>query len=251
MGKAFRNAIRSDGLKIAGLTAGCPGYPADIVAHSFSSNEMAIQSSKQYIGMIIHRGNQINIPGFNLIHTHTEFAVVFTSGVRRTVTNVSLEEIINGLTSNNSSMGSRKDYQILHHNGTLNKKALQFILSELGGSILVSEKQSSFFSYRELALAGIGTPGTLVIGLRGKDTVDPQLHPVSVNNINPLNPTARESYPLKLKVHVYLKEEQPDVHKQQVLEYLNLVHQRIIEDNMSMFNTCRYTNQLHEHLLAA
>jgi len=225
-----------EGLIVAGMTAGCPRPSPIGVAHSFSNEELAFRAEEEGIGLIVHRGRQVQVPGFRLIHSHTEIAVVFTGGTEGQK-QVSLDQIINHLTGNRGKSGRKDDSPILRHGGTLNKKSLQFVLSQLGGGNLANERKNCFYSYRELAIAGIRMPGALVIGLRGKEASRPQLHPVLVDGLDPLDPITRVRYPLQYKVQVYLKDNQPEISRSYALRYFHTICKRIAVDALSLFNT--------------
>jgi hypothetical protein len=225
-------------LNVAGMTAGCPGRPipkSKGVKHSFSSEELALFAKEEGIGLIVHRGRQVQIPGFCLIHSHTEISVVFAGGTE-SQKQVSLDQIIDYLTVSGSRSRRNGDGPILRHGGTLNMKSLQFVLSQLGAGNISNEKKHCFHSYRELAVAGIRMPGALVIGLRGKEASRPQLHPVLVNGLDPLDPITRVRYPLQYRIHVYLKDNQSDISRNYALRYFDTIRKRIAVDALSLFN---------------
>jgi hypothetical protein len=176
------------------------------------------------------------VPGFHLIHSHTEVAVVFSSSAGDDPEHISLDHVVDRLTTHTGNSRGRGGRPILRHGGTLNKKSLQFVLSQLGGGDLVNERKHCFHSYRELAAAVIGMPGALVIGLRGGEVIRPQLCPVLVDGLDPLDPVARRRYPLQYKVHVYLKDNLVGTGRSCGLQYLHTIRRRIAVDALSLFS---------------
>jgi hypothetical protein len=228
--------ILAENVTYAGITSGCPPYPPPGVVHSFSTEELTLCAGMEGNRLIVHRGKQVDLPGFRLIHCHTEIAMIFSSRAGSSEY-VSLDQVIDCLTGRSGNSRRRGGWRILQHGGSLNKRALQFVVSQCGGGDLSNEETHCFHSYRELATAGIGIPGALVIGLRGKEAIRPQLHPVLVDGWDPQDPITRGLYPLQSDVHVYVKDNEFGVSRSSALEYLHMIRQRIAVDALRLFNT--------------
>jgi hypothetical protein len=133
----------------------------------------------------------------------------------------------------------------------LNQKVLQFVLRKAGGGELVDRDENCFNSYRELADAGMSMSGSLIIGLRGHDAGRPELHPVVVDGVDPLDSATHAHYPLQYKVYAYLRDEQKELDRKQALQSLQEIRQRITVEQLAIFKTNRHVNTQPGQFIAA
>lgn len=243
------DGLLTEGGLVAGTTAGHGPMPLE-VAQSFSPKELACYAEDERTAMIVHHGEVVGLPHFRRVHAHIEVAIVFSNRPHGR-THVSAKEIINGLTKEDRHGGGWDSLTILRHGGMLNRKVLQFVLNQAGGGELADRDERSFGNYAELAAAGLCMPNALIIGLRGQDAGRPELQPVVVDGVDPLDPIARSRYPLQYNVHIYLRDEQQAFDRKQMLYYLHEIRQRIAHDQLAIFKTNRHVSAQPGQFVAA
>jgi hypothetical protein len=203
--------------------------PPPEVGQSFSNADLAKMNEDKSIGLIIHHGEPLPIPGFTWVVSHTELLVLF-SHRNYGQNQISLDEVIACLTGHGID-----NRPVIRHSGALNQQVLQFVLDKLSSDPLAQRNVYCFGSYRELASACTSIQDALVVGLRGIEAGRPYLEPLQVDGIDPLDPTSRPAYPLRCRVHVYLRNEQPDFLRRCARRYLDAIRQRVAVDHEVLF----------------
>lgn len=211
------------------LTTGCPrpGEAPCRIAQAFDTNELDEACHEPHVSGIVHHGAAVELAGFDLVHSHVELLAVF-SGPRRSLESISLSRCIDGLRRGFDAGDSSRP--ILRHRGRLNRRALRFALEQVGVKIGEPEAERSFHSYGALATAGCSAPGSMMIGLRGKNLRRPGIFPVRLQGFCPLATSTHNRYPLQYDVHYYVRRHQPAAWREFALGYLAIIRARMALD---------------------
>ena len=213
------------------VSTACPrpgSGPRSAIGQAFSPGELEQAWRDQGIGAVVHHGPAVELPGFELAHSHHELLAVFAHR-DDSVEAISVSRLIDGLLRGADQRDSTRP--ILRHCGLLNRRALRFALEQVDVEIGEPEHARSFGSYGELAAAGTRTRGSLMVGLRGRNLRRRDLRPVRLEGFCPLARSTHSRYPLQYQVHFYLRRSQSDASLAAARAYLQAIRERMALDN--------------------
>lgn len=216
--------------RIAAETAGHRPPPPSVV-QSFSESDLRHSAKEDRNGLIVHHGDPVDLPGFELVQSHRELAVLFSS--RGSVPlDLPLEDVL---------LQSRVPFVV--HSAELNRRAFSFAARRFGTFLPVESPPNSCGDYRALAERCLRGPEIVAIGLRGIAAGDSRLAVVTIDGVDPLDPSSQAAYPLQYWIHLYVRTNQPDLSFARVRTAIGAISHAIEEDAAHIFSRkhLRYT----------